>query len=60
MESRQMASKNIVAAAVGAKAVRIHSRLAIQMSAVKRFYVPIRNAVVYAVLNGRSVYRVIP
>jgi len=55
-----MANKNIVAAPVGAKVVRIQNYLATQTNAAKRFYARIRNVAVYVVSNGRSACHVIP
>jgi hypothetical protein len=57
MESRQMASINIVAAPADAKVVTIHNHPAIRLNAVKRFFGPIRSAVACVDLDERSVLR---
>jgi hypothetical protein len=60
MESRQTASKNIVAARVVAKAVTIPNRPVIRPNDGKRFFGPIKSAVACVDWNERSVLRGVP
>jgi hypothetical protein len=60
MESRQTASKNIVAAHVDAKVVTIRNRPAIRLNGGKRFFGPIKSAVACVDLNERSALREVP
>jgi hypothetical protein len=57
MESRQTASKNIVAAHVDAKVVTIRNRPAIRPNDGKKFFGPIKSAVACVGLNEHSALR---